>query len=169
MDIVFNSWMPEGIDLTECIVSLGADALVFVRNSERNNGATGVPDVSYNVSNNYFKVASFKQPSYSEINGYYRNLICGLTRFEFATQQEFESYVSHKNWFEKYRCLWIPEGNEDSATLEYCIRKDELYTKLNSPPSIVDSDKYPWEGDLEFLLSHRDEFRKHYFENQLID
>ena len=153
-DVVLNSWMPNGLNLTPDIRNIGAKVIIYI---EEAGGATGCPDynyqeflydgagqqgrpnpispedaISYHPGGNYQKIFSWSGPACDEVQFLARRL------------KNEKAYISR---------------NKDLNFIEIQFRRDVIIPKI---PKIIipDSEKYAWEKDLERFKGPVNRMRK---------
>jgi SAM-dependent methyltransferase len=128
LDLVLNSWMPYGLDLTPDIRNIQAKAIAYI---SEYNGATGVYRVSCEPGKDYKRVFGWVGPSLTEVQDIAK-------RFEGDSRDCFSS------------------SGFDYNDIDIQFRKDVPLPKEVPRIQIPDSEKYRWERELERKKSLRE-------------
>lgn len=153
IDVVFNSWMPHGIDLAESIYALNPKAIIFVRDRW---GQTGT-NATYQSREGYYSLVEWYGLTNAELANVFDYLCKDLDRLHIGFRRRYYSVdeaTSHKNWERTFKIrlreLWIdaPRCNIFDVRFRSDIAPPQLPLGLNG------LNKYPWEDDLEYVLSN---------------
>ncbi|MBI2541768.1 methyltransferase domain-containing protein [Candidatus Woesearchaeota archaeon] len=153
IDVVFNSWMDKGIDMTEMIHRLQPKAIIYIREGY---GYTGINGKSYELNEQYKPFIRWRGLTTHEVELYaelIRDAIYRGHRVSVETAAEDPRWEnSFRHGFEQKPRLFGPDGN----IVEIQLRSDVEGPKI--PAIIKNLEKYPWEADLESVVRNTRRF-----------
>lgn len=148
VDVVINSWMPQGVDFSDWLYALKPKAIIFVRDGW---GFTG-KKTAYKPRNNYYGAAQWGGLATAELAAFFDDVCRDLEPFKPDKHYTVTEATSHPNWERVFRRSkgWI--GSIPACNIiDIRFRKDIPSPIL--PITVEKLQPYPWEADLDHITS----------------